>query len=135
MQWTKLWLITVSLSRWFTRRYLARSAVFTMSRIVQLTFIAAMLAGLVSVTMDTQLQNPSPVPLEGVAVFTCSATTAGLSWTTNAVNGSQVPDTAVGRVWRSSQLRVPALPENNNTDMNCQTFEQQQITAQLYIYG
>ena len=103
--------------------------------IIQLLFI---LVSLAAVTKDSLLHNPSPVPLGGVATFTCSGycatTVRGLLWTTNAVNGSQVPDTAVGNIWRSSQLHVPALPVNNNTDIHCQTFEQQNI-ERLYIYG
>ena len=87
------------------------------------------------VTKDVLLHNPSPVPLGGVAVFTCSATTVGMSWTTNAVNCCEVPDTAVGNVWRTSQLRVPALPVNNNTYINCQTFERQGEAERFYIYG
>ena len=93
------------------------------------------MSGFLPVTKDILLHNPSPVPLGGVAVLTCSATTVGMSWTTNAVDCYEVPDTAVGNVWRTSQLRVPALSVNNNTDINCQTFEQQENIERLYIYG
>ena len=34
----------------------------------------------------TLIQNPSPVPLGGVAVFNCSATTAAKIWSTNTVS-------------------------------------------------
>lgn len=44
-----------------------------------------------AVTKDVLFHNSSPVPL---AVFTCSATTVGMSWTTNAVDCYEVPDTA-----------------------------------------
>ena len=89
----------------------------------------------VAVASDILLQNPSPVPLGGVAVFNCSTTTAGIIWSTTAVDSSQVHDSAVGNVLRSSQLLVPAITVNNNTNITCRTFEQQQHTTQLYIYG
>ena len=68
-------------------------------------------------------------------MFTCSATTLAIGWFTTAVNRSQESDSAVGNVLRSSKLLVPALPVNNNTNITCLTFEQQENTTQLYIYG
>ena len=90
---------------------------------------------LVAVANDVLLQNPSPVPLGGVAVFTCSATTVAIIWSTTAVNSSQVSNSAVGNIFRSSQLLVPAITVNNKTNVTYNTFEQQKNTVQLYIYG
>ena len=80
----------------------------------------------------TLTHNPSPVPLGGVAVFTCRATTLAIIWFTTS---SQVADSVVGNILRSSQLFVPAFPVNNNTNITCKTFEQKENTTQLYIYG
>ena len=81
----------------------------------------------------TLIQNPSPVPLGGVAVFTCSGTTKWIIWSTNTISSSHVSYSAVGNILRLSQLFVPALPLNNNTNITCKTFEQQENTTQLYI--
>ena len=83
----------------------------------------------------TLTHNPSPVPLGGVAVFTCRATTLAIIWFTTAVNSSKVADSVVGNILRSFQLFVPAFTVNNNTNITCKTFEQQENTTQLYIYG
>ena len=83
----------------------------------------------------TLIQNPSPVPLGGVAVFTCRATTLAIFWSTTAVNSSQISDSTVGNILRLSQLFVPAPSVNNNTNITCKTFEQQENATQLYIYG
>ena len=88
-----------------------------------------------AVANDVLLQNPSPVPLGGVAEFNCSATTKSITWSTTAVSSSQVSSSAVGNVFRSSQLLVPAITVNNNTNITCETFERQENTTQLYIYG
>ena len=83
----------------------------------------------------TLTHNPSPVPLGGVAVFTCRATTLEIIWSTTAVNSSKVADSVVGNVLRSSQLFVPAPSMNNNTNITCKTCDRQENTTQLYVYG
>ena len=52
-------------------------------------------------------------------------------WFTTA----QVADSAVRNILRLSQLFVPAPSVNNTTNITCKTFEQQENTTQLYIYG
>ena len=98
----------------------------------QLLFIVALLLVDLPVTKDLLLQNPTPVPQGVEAVVTCSATTEGVIWSTSAVNTTtssvQAPYSAVGYVWRSSQLLVSALPANNNTMITCKTFEGQENT-------
>ena len=82
------------------------------------------------------VNNPSPVPLGGVAVFTCSATAEAIFWTSTAVNATQLMGTSgVGIRPRSLLLQVLAIAENNNTNATCKTADQRKKTVQLLIYG
>ena len=85
------------------------------------------------------IQNPSPVPLGGVAEFVCNAISHGLFWIENAKNSSEPPvSNPGGNSLRSIRLLVPAIPVNNNTDITCQTGGTTVTltnTTQLYIYS
>ena len=58
---------------------------------IKIQALLILISAFLPVTKDVLFHNSSPVPL---AVFTCSATTVGMSWTTNAVDCYEVPDTA-----------------------------------------
>ena len=84
--------------------------------------------------------NPSPVPLGTIAVFTCSGTGVAIGWDPgNATNTSVMSDSFGGNVFRTSRLSVPAIEENNNTAITCIIFRtiggSLQRTENLTIYG
>ena len=85
------------------------------------------------------IQNPSPVPLGGIAEFVCNATSSELFWIHNTTNSSELPENTMSEnarsTTRSVTLLVPAILVNNNTDITCQTAENNSSSAKLYIYG
>ena len=98
-----------------------------------------MLFILVAVANDVLIQNPSPVPLGGVAEFVCNATSFGLFWIHNASASVEPPVTNPGgNVPRSIILVLPAISMNNITNIKCQTGgpgPTLSTTTQLYIYS
>ena len=92
-----------------------------------------------AVANDVLIQNPSPVPLGGVAEFVCNATSYGLFWIQNASGGVEPPVTnPAGNAPRSIRLQLPAISVNNNTNIKCQTAgpgPTLSTTTQLYIYS
>ena len=86
---------------------------------------------------DVVFENPSPVPLGGVAVFTCSATTSAIGWIADATNITQFKDdTPPGVLYRTSALHVLALLGNNYSNVTCQYFVgSSERTELLLIYG
>ena len=92
-----------------------------------------------AVANDVLIQNPSPVPVGGVAEFVCNATSFGLFWIHNASDSVEPPVTnPAGNAPRTIRLVLPAILVNNNTNIKCQTAGPGQTlstTAQFYIYS
>ena len=90
-------------------------------------------------TNGVVVQNPSPVPLGGVAEFVCNATSFGLIWIHTASGGIEPPITnPSGNAPRSIRLKLPAISVNNNTNITCQNGGPGPIlstTTPLHIYS
>ena len=88
------------------------------------------------------ITNPSPVPLDSVAVLSCSAYADSVTWSFSGGNFTEKREGSSGLGYQVSTLTIQAVAHNNGTPATCNAFtllnqavKHLEANATLIIYG